>query len=112
FRKAGNLQRAAFIATWLAREQGFLHANVSAMKGWFARAERILSEAGPCAEQGWFIILRASMLAPPAELEAVAQDAIRIGADFGDSDLEAVSLAFMGLARVALGRIEGGMSCL
>ena len=41
---------------WLAREQVFLHANVSAMKGWFARAERLLGDAGPCVEAGWLLV--------------------------------------------------------
>ncbi len=112
FKKQGDLRRAGYIAAWLAREQVFLHANVSAMKGWFARAERLLGEAGPCVEAGWLLILRASMLAAPGELEGQAEEAIRIALDYDDTDLEAMALAFCGLARVALGRIDEGMSAL
>ncbi len=112
FKKEGNLRRAGFIAAWMAREQVFLHANVSAMKGWFARADRLLNEAGPCAEAGWLLVLRASMLAPADELERAAEEGIRIAGEFDDTDLEVIALAFLGLARVAQGRIEDGMGCL
>ena len=112
YKKRGDLRKAARIATWLAREQVFLSANISAMKGWFARAERLLGEAGPCPEYGWFTILRASMLAPPADLEKAAEEAITVARQFDDTDLEAVALAFCGLAKVALRRVVAGMQCV
>lgn len=109
-RASGDLRRAALIAAWLAREQVFLRANVSAMKGWFARAERLLNETGPCVEAGWLALYRASMMSPPAELETVALQSIDLARRFNDPDLEALALAFGGLARVALGRVEDGMA--
>ena len=59
----------------------------------------------------WFAVW-ASMLASPSELEQAAQTANHIALDFDDTDLEAVALAFLGLARVAQGRIDDGMGCL
>ncbi|HEX9990771.1 MAG TPA: LuxR C-terminal-related transcriptional regulator [Chloroflexia bacterium] len=112
FKKSGALRRAAGIAIWLAREQVFLHGNASAMKGWFARAERLLNGLDRCPEQGWLALMRASMLAAPLELERVALDAIETAREFNDADLEAMGLAFGGLARVALGRVDEGMACL
>src|ERR1043165_9701827 len=44
-----NLPQAARLAAWLAREQVFLRANVSAMNGWFGRAFRLLEGLDPCA---------------------------------------------------------------
>lgn len=41
FKQQGDVRRAGLIAAWLAREQVFLHGNVSAMNGWFAHAERL-----------------------------------------------------------------------
>ncbi len=65
FKRDGDLATAARIAAWLAREQIFLHASASGMNGWFARAERLLSELGPCRERGWYLIYRAhSFLLP------------------------------------------------
>jgi len=37
YKSSGDLPKAARLAAWLAREQVFLRANVSAMNGWFAR---------------------------------------------------------------------------
>jgi ATP/maltotriose-dependent transcriptional regulator MalT len=112
FRQQGNLQRAGLIAAWLAREQLFVNNNVSAMQGWFARAERLLQELDPCVEQGWYRLWRASVEASSAELEACALETLKVAATFGDSSLEALALAFLGMARVALGRVNGGLRCL
>jgi DNA-binding NarL/FixJ family response regulator len=112
FKNEGELRSAALIAAWLAREQVFLDANVSAMKGWFARAERLVAEAGECAERGWVTLFRSSMLDDPAALEVHAAEAVAIARTHGDVDLEIISLAFAGLARVTLGRVEEGMACL
>lgn len=112
YKQRGDLGAAVFIAAWLAREQVFLHGNVSAMKGWFARAERLLSQAGPCPEHGWFLIFHASMLGTPVQLEQAALQAINFAHDFNDPDLEAVALAFCGMARVSLGRVDTGMTYL
>lgn len=112
YRQRGELGRAALIATWLGREQVFLHGNPSAMNGWFARAERLLQQAGPCREQGWVALLRASMVAPSAELEQVAAQACRLARAHHDADLEAAGLAFGGLAGVTLGRVGPGMTQL
>jgi DNA-binding CsgD family transcriptional regulator len=112
FRQQGNLARAGLIAAWLGREQLFLYGNVSAMQGWFARAERLLQEVGPCPEWGWYTLWRASVEASSAELEARALEVLQVAATFGDSSLEALALAFLGMARVALGHVSGGLRCL
>jgi DNA-binding NarL/FixJ family response regulator len=112
FKQRGMLQTGAVIAAWLAREQVFLHGNTSAMKGWFARAERLLSQVDRCIEHSWVALLRASVLAEPVDLEHVSLDALQVARAFDDADLEAYALAFCGMARVSLGRIEDGMACL
>src|SRR4029079_15151415 len=65
YKSKRNLPQAARLAAWLAREQVFLRANVSAMNGWFARAFRLLEEMQPRAETGWVKIYHASMMASP-----------------------------------------------
>lgn len=112
FKKQGAYARAARIAMWLGREQVFLYGNISAMQGWFARAERLLKPLSPCVEHGWFLIQRASMLDNPPALERTALQAMEIGGQFQDADLEAFALAFGGMARVTLGRVEQGMANL
>ncbi len=112
FKHRNAFRRAAYIAAWLAREQVFLNANPSAMRGWFARAERLLSQEGDCPERGWFEVFRASMLATPDELAQVTTNALRIARAFRDAELEAVALAFHGMADVALGKVSQGMAAL
>lgn len=112
YKRRGDLRQAAALAAWLAREQVFLNDNQSAMRGWFARAERLLRDLDSCPEHGWLGILRASMLASADELEQVATNTIEIARSFDDSSLEVFALAFSGMARVSLGRVDEGMSAL
>src|SRR5215510_15341891 len=86
YKSSGNLPKAARLAAWLAREQVFLRANVSAMNGWFARAFRLLEEMGPCAEIGWVKIYHASMSDSPTGKEQIAREAIEIAREYHDSD--------------------------
>lgn len=112
YKRRGDNRRAALLAVWLAREQVFLHSNASAMNGWFARAERLLSTQPDGPEQAWLALWRASMLAPPEELERVTTAALEASHQFADTDMEVAALAFGGLARVALGRVREGLNQL
>jgi ATP/maltotriose-dependent transcriptional regulator MalT len=112
YKQQGDLRRAARLAAWLAREQVFLRANASAMRGWFARADRLLEEIGPCVEQGWVRLYRASMTGPPEALEQEAELALGLAREHRDADLEAFALACAGLARVTLGRVEAGLAAI
>lgn len=110
YKARGDLRRAARLAAWLAREQVFLRANVSAMKGWFARADRLLEEVGPCVERGWVNLYRSTMLDAPEALEREALQASTLAREYQDGDLEVFALAVLGLAQVALGRVNEGLA--
>lgn len=112
YKKRGDTNQAAMLAMWLAREQIFLDGNFSAMKGWFARAERLLQDQPPGIEHVWLKLLRASLLASPTELEAISLDAINASRIYHDENLEAIALAFCGIARVSQGRVAQGMTDL
>lgn len=112
FKRNGEHRRAAVVAAWLAREQVFLDGNPSAMNGWFARAEHLLTDEGECPERGWVDLFRASMGTTPAHLEAVAQRALAVSRTRSDSDLEALALAFLGMAHVSQARVEQGLGLL
>ncbi len=112
YKTSGNLPKAARLAAWLAREQVFLRANVSAMNGWFGRAFRLLEEMGPCIETGWVKIYHASMTASPDGKEETAKEAIAIARQYQESDLEAFSLAILGSALVAQTKIKEGMDAI
>jgi hypothetical protein len=53
FRRDGELARAARVALWLSREYALVWGNNAAANGWLARAERLLADVAPDAEQGW-----------------------------------------------------------
>jgi ATP/maltotriose-dependent transcriptional regulator MalT len=110
YQQAGNLRRAAWLAAWLAREQVFFRSNVSAMNGWFARAERLLAELGPCPERGWLDLYRATMSAPPALLREIAQQTAARARTHGDTDLAALAIANVGMGAVAIGDLAAGLT--
>lgn len=112
YKANGNLPKAARLAAWLAREQVFLRANVSAMNGWFARAFRLRDEMGECAETGWVNIYHATMTASPEGQEKAGKEAIEIARKYHDPDLEAFSLAIMGSAMVSRTKIKEGMDAI
>lgn len=112
YKARGEFGRAALIAAWLGREQVFLDSNSSAMNGWFARSEQLLDRAGPCAERAWVGLYRASMVAPPEELLETARASLETAQEYGDANLEAVSLAFGGMAAVSLGLVAKGLGQL
>ena len=112
YKQKGDLPQAAITASWLAREQVFMHGNTVAMNGWFARADRLQRQIGPCVESAWCEIFKASMIEPPEGLERVASETIKAARSYGDESLEAFALAFSGLARVVRGRVEDGMARL
>ncbi len=107
-----NLPKAARLAAWLAREQVFFRANVSAMNGWFGRAFRLRDEIEECAETGWVNIYHASMTGSDEGNENAAREAIAIARKYQDSDLEAFSLAILGSALVSQTNIKEGMDAI
>ncbi len=109
FKSSGQNKKAAVIACWLAREQVFLHSNITAMYGWFARAQSLAQLLPRCPERAWCSLLRASMVENPQELEQTSTCAVEIAREFHDASLEAFALAFCGLAKVLQNRIPDGM---
>jgi len=109
FKAMGQTNKAAVLACWLGREQVFLYSNTFAMQGWFARADSLLSSRSHSPEHAWCRVLRASMEAPPQSLEHITSQAIETARAFGDNNLEAFALAFLGLAKVVQGHVQEGM---
>jgi tetratricopeptide (TPR) repeat protein len=112
FRREGELARAARVALWLAREYSLAFANRAASQGWLARAERLLRDVAPGAEQGWLALARSERVRNSEESAALAADAIDIAHSTGDLDLELRALAQLGLAEVSSGRVDEGLSHL
>jgi DNA-binding CsgD family transcriptional regulator len=112
FRRDGELARAARIALWLAREYALAFGNEAAAQGWLARAERLLHDVAPGAEQGWLALARSERAPDPQQSAALAGRALDVAKSASDVDLELRSLAQLGLAEVSSGHVEQGLSRL
>lgn len=112
YREAGDLCRAARAALWLAMGYVSVFGNAAAANGWMQRAERLLDEAGPCAERGWFEQLRGKMTPDPSATARHARQAVEIARQHGDADLEVWALSEEGRALVSMGRVDEGMAML
>lgn len=112
YRRAGKRVEAAELARWLAFLHGAVHGNAAAANGWMARAESLLEDVEECAAHGWLTLDRAPFSEDAAERERLALAALAIARRFGDRDLEFSSMALLGNAYVASGRIREGMTLL
>lgn len=113
FTELGALARAAWAAASLGRILLDGLGNRVAARAWFARAERLLADLGPCLEEGWVAVARTGCCLPdPADLLGRAELALARAKEFGDVNLEAKGRADGGLALVQLGRVEEGMAWL
>lgn len=112
FRREGQLARAARIALWLSREYGLVWGKEAAARGWLARAERLLADVAPGAEQGWLDLARAERTRELDESARLAAGALETALRAGDVDLELRALAQLGLAEVSLGDVEKGLARL
>ena len=112
FRRDGELARAARIALWLSREYALVFGNEAAARGWLARAERLLRDVAPGAEQGWLDLGRSEQSREGSESARLASQALDVALKAEDTDLELRALAQLGFAEVALGSIEQGLAHL
>lgn len=109
-REAAELGPAVANALWLSREFAAAYGNAAVSAGWYARAERLLRDAGDVPEQGWLSLTRAERSDRPAEMVEHALEAVETARRFDDRDLEAAALVRLGYAEVATGDVVSGMA--
>jgi DNA-binding CsgD family transcriptional regulator len=114
FRERDDDERAIPIALWLAREYREAVANEPVSRGWLARAEGIVRErAGDDrVAGGWLAITRGRLTSDPASALDDASGAVEAGRTARDPNLEATGLALRGLAEIARGEVDAGMTTL
>lgn len=105
----GDHRRAAFVALQLAVLHWLIYGNAAAASGWVSQAQRMVEQAGDCAERGWVELFLAAGADAPDECERRARAAMETGRRHGDVGLEYDALACMGRAQVARGQVEKGM---
>ncbi len=104
-------------AVRVARMLGYMHGTVlgepAVMRGWLARAHRMLGDKPSALERGWVSLDVARFFEPdPARQEELYESAIAVGRTFGDVDLEFVALAYLGSSLVRADRTDAGMRML
>jgi LuxR family transcriptional regulator, maltose regulon positive regulatory protein len=116
YRGAGDRRGAARMAIWAAVDYLEFRGAIAVAGGWLARAERLLDGLEPVPEHGWLHLHRGAIaLELEGDVDAArtyADDAVGIGKEVGDPDVELIGLALRGLAQVAAGEVSEGMPLL
>lgn len=108
---AGRCDDAARIGIWVSH-QHLVAGRASAARGWLARAERSVAEAGPCVGAGWVAVERARHAEGVEECAEHARRAIQIARAGDAADLEVFALSLLGRTEVRAGRKREGMALL
>jgi ATP/maltotriose-dependent transcriptional regulator MalT len=109
-RRAGDDAQACMTAINLSISYLLNLGNEAASRGWLARAERLLPKNDPV--QGWVWLMQGFLSEDPDRSQELLARALDSARDSGDSDLELVALADLGLALVVGGRTEEGIAML
>lgn len=111
YTRESRLERAAWLASWIAIEELTTRGNPAVARGWLQRARRLLTDQPACAERGWFLIWDAAFRGHEG-LAAAADEALELARSCGDRDLEIESLLIQGMVLVQAGRVDEGMVLL
>lgn len=112
YRRDDRDERAAHVALLLAREHAQGLANDALANGWLARSKRLLEDAPDSVEWGWVAFVESERSMDPSSSLGHAEAALRSARRARDPDLELAALGRAGLAEIALGRIDEGMTRL
>jgi DNA-binding CsgD family transcriptional regulator len=110
YRRDGLDEPAAHRAVLLSREQAEGLGNDALANGWLARAKYLLADYPDSIEWGWVALVESERAVDPKHALAFAERALGIARRTRDADLEIAALGKAGLAEIALGRIEEGMT--
>jgi DNA-binding CsgD family transcriptional regulator len=109
--KSGHVAAAGRQAIDLAISYLVNLGNDAAAHGWLARAERVTGTLTPNPLQGWLWLLQA-FLSGPQDSRHLLHNALEFARTTGDSDLELVALADLGLALVVADEVDDGLTLL
>ncbi|MDP3983659.1 MAG: hypothetical protein Q8Q52_01460, partial [Acidimicrobiia bacterium] len=114
YQVAGNRIRAAYMAIELCREYTF-KGQASIGSAWLRRGERLLEGEPESYAHGYLALARAEGARYGGDLAAareLAEQAVRIGNQAGDADLEALALVSLGTVRIAAGEVTQGFGLM
>jgi len=111
-RAAGDHVGAVRVARTLAPAYGSILGDGAVMSGWLARAQTLLGEVGESPEAGWVALNRGLFEPDRAQKNRLFREALDIARRFEDTDLEFVTLAYLGASLVHADRRAEGMALL
>jgi tetratricopeptide (TPR) repeat protein len=112
--KADDAGRAAVTALMLTIHHSS-RMELAVAGGWYAKAERLLERVPESAAHGWYAFVTALFQEAAGDWPAVLETAARahsVGCAYADVDLQALGLAFQGLAETHLGQVDRGTKLL
>lgn len=99
--------RTARMLAWIC---GNVLGDWAVQSGWHARARTLLEELGnDRPEHGWVQIIKSYSEPDAAIRESLLREAIAIGRQFGDSDVEFEALSYLGGLFILTDRVEQGL---
>lgn len=111
-RDSGDQMGAIRVARTLAYMYGSVVGDWAISGGWMARAQTLLAGAEDSVEAGW-VSLNHGIFEPDRVVKEVRfREALDLARRFGDTDLEFVTLAYLGASLVHADRITEGMLLL
>ncbi len=112
FRRRPDPVQAANVAFQLSFMYRANLGNHAAAAGWAARAARLVDEFDLAPMQGWVWLIRANGSLDPVECETLARQALQLGAEVSDRDLELCALSQTGVALIDQGRTGEGVALI
>ena len=112
--KAGDVEHAAYVALMLTIHYAS-RMDLAVAGGWYAKAERLLETLPESFAHGHLAFVTALFEEASGDWPAVLETASRlhaVGCRCGDGDLQALGLAFQGLAKTHLGEVAHGTKLL
>lgn len=111
-RADGDQRGSVRVARTLAYMYGIVVGDGAVMSGWLARAQTLLAGATDSSEGGWVALNFGMFEGVRARKEERFREALVAARAFGDTDLEFVTLAYLGASIVHDDRTEEGMLLL
>ena len=90
FRQAGDNENAFFTAMYLCLGYDMTFGNLSASRGWLAKASRVVEDCGLGALRGWLLLCEAVALHHDdlVAAEGKAREALEVARETGERDLD------------------------
>jgi tetratricopeptide (TPR) repeat protein len=111
-RDSGDQMGAVRVARTIAYMYGSVVRDGAVMAGWLARAQTLLAGNEDSLEAGWVSLNIGMFEGDRTRKEERFREALAVARRFGDTDLEFVTLAYLGANLVHADRTEEGMVLL